>query len=85
MTCSRTAPAVVCLVLLSAVCGFAQTAPSGAKDAAVSGSQFDNLVPASITKPAEPDTPLSFYVEGGKLMVESERGVPTELKSDLRS
>jgi putative CocE/NonD family hydrolase len=32
------------------------------------------------TDPVEPDTPLSFYVKDGKLMVESDRRVPTELK-----
>jgi hypothetical protein len=32
------------------------------------------------TNPIEPDTPLSFYVQDGKLMEESERMVPTELK-----
>ena len=32
------------------------------------------------TDPTEPDTPLSFYVQDGKLFVESERSVPTELK-----
>ncbi len=32
------------------------------------------------TRAAEPDTPLSFYVQDGKLIVESERLVPTELK-----
>ena len=32
------------------------------------------------TDPAEPDTPLSFYVDHGKLVLESERIVPTELK-----
>jgi len=32
------------------------------------------------TDPNEPDTPLSFYVQQGKLVVESEREVPTELK-----
>ena len=31
------------------------------------------------TDPAEPDTPLSFYVQDGKLFVESERNVPAEL------
>ena len=35
---------------------------------------------ANIPIPAEPDTPLSFYVQNGKLDVESERSVPTELK-----
>ncbi|MDE3148914.1 MAG: CocE/NonD family hydrolase, partial [Acidobacteriota bacterium] len=33
------------------------------------------------TDPNEPDTPLSFYVQGGKLTVESERGVPTGLET----
>ena len=32
------------------------------------------------TNPLEPDTPLSFYVQNSKLIVESERMVPTELK-----
>jgi uncharacterized protein len=32
------------------------------------------------TNAAEPDTPLSFYEQDGKLVVESERLVPTELK-----
>lgn len=31
------------------------------------------------TDPIEPDTPLSFYVENGKLIGESDRMVPTEL------
>jgi uncharacterized protein len=33
------------------------------------------------TSSAEPDTPYSFYEQGGKLVVESERRVPTELKA----
>jgi putative CocE/NonD family hydrolase len=32
------------------------------------------------TNAPEPDTPLSFYVDNGKLVVESDRMVPTELK-----
>ena len=32
------------------------------------------------TNPIEPDTPLSFYVVDGKLTVESERRIPTELR-----
>jgi len=31
------------------------------------------------TDPSEPDTPQSFYVQDGKLFIESERRVPTEL------
>jgi hypothetical protein len=32
------------------------------------------------TDPHEPDTPLSFHVQNGKLIVESEDIVPAELK-----
>ena len=32
------------------------------------------------TDPSEPDTPLSFYVQNGKLTMESDRSVPAELK-----
>jgi putative CocE/NonD family hydrolase len=31
--------------------------------------------------PIEPDTPLSFYVQNGKLVAESERMVPTEMRT----
>jgi uncharacterized protein len=34
------------------------------------------------TDTADPDTPISFYVEGGKLVVESERMVPTALNQN---
>ncbi|HEY1985886.1 MAG TPA: CocE/NonD family hydrolase [Terracidiphilus sp.] len=34
------------------------------------------------TDSAEPDTPLSFYVQNGRLVVESERRVPSELKQN---
>ncbi len=33
------------------------------------------------TDPSEPDSPVSFYVKDGKLVAESERLVPTELKA----
>jgi hypothetical protein len=44
-----------------------------------SDSAIEALI-GEYTNPVEPDTPLSFYVQGGKLMEESERMVPTELK-----
>jgi putative CocE/NonD family hydrolase len=47
------------------------TAPTAAQLEALSGEYTDR---------AEPDTPLSFYVQDGKLFYESERRVPTELK-----
>ena len=42
-------------------------------------AQLDALT-GEYTNATEPDTPLSFYVADGKLMVESERRIPTELK-----
>jgi putative CocE/NonD family hydrolase len=39
------------------------------------------MLSGEYTNAADPDTPLSFYVESGKLLVESERLVPTELKA----
>jgi putative CocE/NonD family hydrolase len=41
-------------------------------------AQLQSLV-GEYTDPIEPDTPLSFYISGGKLLVESDRKVPTEL------
>ena len=70
MTCRRAALVACCLALLSAAPGFAQT-----------GNQLEALG-GEYTSPADPDTPLSFCVENGKLTIESERAVPTELKSD---
>lgn len=46
----------------------------------VSPAALQNLA-GEYTYAADPDTPLSFYVENGKLVVESERRVPTELKA----
>jgi uncharacterized protein len=50
----------------------AAAAPTAAQLEALSGEYTD---------PIEPDTPLSFYVQDGKLFYESERRVPTELKA----
>ena len=58
---------------------FAQTAPQEAKAILLSPAQLEGLA-GEYTDPHEPDTPLSFYVQDGKLIVESERNVPTELK-----
>ncbi len=40
-----------------------------------------NAVSGEYTDATEPDTPLSFYAKDGKLVVESERMVPTELST----
>jgi putative CocE/NonD family hydrolase len=67
---------------LAALSSAPPSAPAAA--AAQAAAQLDSLA-GEYTDPNEPDTPLSFYVLSGKLTVESERLVPTELKqvSDL--
>jgi putative CocE/NonD family hydrolase len=68
----------LCLVLVL-------TAPfTLAPASAIAQQQSDAALQAwsgEYTDLAEPDTPLSFYVQNGKLVVESERRVPTELTS----
>ncbi|MGA3162276.1 MAG: CocE/NonD family hydrolase [Terracidiphilus sp.] len=66
------------IALLPVVPGFAQTAPQEAKTVLVSLAQLEALA-GEYTDPHEPDTPVSFYVQDGKLIAESERNVPTEL------
>jgi hypothetical protein len=46
---------------------------------APSAASLENLA-GEYTDPYEPDTPISFYVQNGKLEMESERNVPLELK-----
>jgi putative CocE/NonD family hydrolase len=73
----RVAPVALCLALLASaivsvqVQAYAQTATPAAQLEALSG-EYTNSV--------EPDTPLSFYVQSGKLVYENERRVPVELK-----
>jgi putative CocE/NonD family hydrolase len=66
--------ALLCLGPQIGPFGFAlqaqQSSPSASLDA-LAGEYAD---------PVEPDTPYSVYVESGRLMVESERFMPTELK-----
>jgi putative CocE/NonD family hydrolase len=81
--------AAVCLALIPSSLVLAAAFPaallSGAslradsKAVAPTTAQLEALT-GEYTNPNEPDTPLSFYVADGKLMVESERRVPTELK-----
>jgi uncharacterized protein len=74
-------PLRVALVLMVVVCAPASPALSwphhGAQ--ASSGLSLESLA-GEYTDPYEPDTPISFYVQNGKLTMESERNVPTELK-----
>jgi hypothetical protein len=48
--------------------------------AAEPAAQLEKLS-GKYTNAPEPDTPLSFYVQNGRLVVESERMVPTELRA----
>ena len=80
----RVALAVLCLALFAAAPGLARPRPQSAPAA----TSAQTAVPAVVqlealageyTDPDEPDTPQSFYVQNGKLFIESERRVPTEL------
>ena len=82
----RVALAVCCLAQLS--CG-PNLAWSQVVAPALTPAPTQNAVPAAAqlealageyTDPVDPDTPLSFYVQDGKLHLESERRVPSELK-----
>jgi uncharacterized protein len=64
-------PAIVCLIPFQIAPILAQSAPGNTALEALTGEY---------TNPVEPDTPLSFYVQNGKLVIESDRQVPTELK-----
>jgi len=68
----RAALVVWCLIPLVGVAGHAaRFAPSAGSIEILAGEY---------TNPAEPDTPISFYAQNGKLIFESDRTVPTELK-----
>ncbi len=71
--------------LASATALAAQQSPSAQTAAetdaqAVSPAQLEALS-GEYTDTADPDTPMSFYVQDGKLFVESERNVPEEFKA----
>jgi putative CocE/NonD family hydrolase len=76
--------AALCLGLLSVAPIWPAPQPvqpaAQAVGAAPTTAQLDALA-GEYTDPNEPDTPLSFYVTDGKLIVESERNIPTELKA----
>ena len=79
----RVAVAAFCLVLLASILNIPVTAhalPSAHVDVP-SAPQLLALA-GEYTDPNEPDTPISFYVQDGKLFYENERRVPTELKPD---
>ena len=68
--------AFLCLAFLPAIRGHAWPAGQTAQEAAAVPLQ---ALAGEYTDAADPDTPLSFYAQDGKLIVESERLVPTEL------
>ncbi len=80
----RVALAALCLALLPVVPGFAwptaRTAQAGAQvqSTAPTAAALEALS-GEYTGASDPDTPLSFYAQNGKLYVESDRRVPTEL------
>ncbi len=81
----RVALAALCLALLSCAPGLAWPAPPSAltanrpQAAAPTAAQLEALA-GEYTDPNEPDTPISFYTSGGKLIVETERNIPAELR-----
>jgi len=82
----RLAPVVLCAMLLSPRFWFCRVAAAihwdfRSRDAqTVSPAQLEALS-GEYTDTADPDTPLSFYVRNGKLVGESERDVPEELRT----
>jgi len=73
----RATSVLLCLILLPITSALAVRLPHPGE--AVASAQLEVLT-GEYTDTIEPDTPLSFYVQDGKLMEESERMVPTELK-----
>ena len=78
MILRRVALAALCLPLLLCAPIPALHALQEAK-ASASSTQLEALA-GEYTDPVEPDTPLSFYVQNGNLVAESERLVPTALE-----
>ncbi|MGB8259368.1 MAG: CocE/NonD family hydrolase [Terracidiphilus sp.] len=75
----RLRPVFLVAVALSLALAPAVLRPQAAAPAvALTAAQLEAFA-GEYTDPAEPDTPQEFYVENGKLTIESERRVPTEL------
>jgi putative CocE/NonD family hydrolase len=81
---SRFTLAGLSLAILACASGLGPTPPSSRAaaqtQAAATATARLAALAGEYTDPHEPDTPLSFYGSNGKLIVESERTVPTELK-----
>ncbi len=79
----RVALAALCLALLSSIhnrlwLASPALAATSQQGATASAPQLDALS-GEYTDSVEPDTPISFYAQDGKLVAESERLVPTPL------
>jgi putative CocE/NonD family hydrolase len=68
---------LACLVFLCFV-ALPAALPAHRASSQASGSNLQALA-GEYTEPTEPDTPISFYEQNGRLVSESEREVPTEL------
>jgi hypothetical protein len=82
LTRRRIAAAVLTFVLFP--CPFHAallSSPAAAQAPAAADTGPLEAMSGEYTDPADPDTPVSFYVKDGKLIAESERKVPTELKA----
>jgi putative CocE/NonD family hydrolase len=56
-----------------------RAAPLRAQTGVPTAAQLDTLA-GEYTDPSEPDTPISVYADGGRLIVETERNPPVDLK-----
>lgn len=78
---SRVAVAVLCFAVLFSTgncSGFKAFGQAASSASTVPSAQLDALA-GEYTDPGEPDSPISFYSEDGKLITESDRMVPTPL------
>jgi putative CocE/NonD family hydrolase len=73
----RLAFAILCTLLCFSAIHVRPASAATQQNAAPTAAQLE-LLAGEYTNPADPDTPLSFYVEGGKLVVETERNTPVE-------
>ncbi len=83
MTQRRVAVGALCFALLLSTSQASHPAPLAHAAALqqATASQLEALS-GEYTDPNEPDTPISFYTQNGKLILESERMVPTTLSEN---
>jgi putative CocE/NonD family hydrolase len=74
---ARALSAVLCLALIPVFSSHSRPALGAATNQAPA-APLESFA-GEYTNPNDPDTPLSFYVRDGKLVVESDRLIPTEL------